>query len=326
MKKITLCLLAVVFVTAVKAQVTPKGAQYQIFTKGTGPKIKLDDIVTFNVIEKTDKDSLLISTYKTGQPVQVKVQPSQNVADLMEVFPLLGLQDSAVVHVPTDSIFKGHEESRPAFLPLHSNLNFTLKIEKIQSLNEAIAERNAALTKLQQAEATNTDQYIAANKLVLKTTPSGLKYQILSLPEKGSGRKPLPGDTVMVNYVGRTLTGKVFDASVEFVAKEAGLQQPGRNYEPIRVVIGAGQVIPGWDEGLQLLPEGAAAKLVIPSKLAYGSQGAGQDIAPFSTLVFDINLLRIYPTKHAAVAKTATTAKKTTTAKSTTAKKKVTHK
>lgn len=308
MKYIT-CLLALAITVGAKAQTlqrTQKGALYQIFTHNTGEKIKLNDIITFQFIQKTDKDSVLFSTYTAGHPVQAQVAESQNAGDLMEVFPLLAVKDSAFVKVPTDSIFKGHEEQRPHFLPKGSYLNFTLKIERVQSLNEAIAERNAAIEKNKAEELANANKYTASHKLVLKTTPSGLKYAIIKPSLK---RKPLKGDTVLVNYIGHTTDGKLFDTSIESVAKEGGLNQPGRPYEPIQVVLGAGQVIPGWDEGLLLLNEGSKAVFVIPSSLAYGQQGQG-DIPPFSTLVFDIELVKVKPSKHAPAAAPKPAAKK----------------
>ena len=277
-------------------QRTPKGALYQVFTHNTGEKIKLNDIVTFQFIQKTDKDSVLFSTYAAGHPVQAQVTEPQNVGDLMEVFPLLAVKDSAFVKVPTDSIFKGHEDQRPAFLPKGAYLSFTLKIERVQSLNDAIAERNATIEKMKVAELADANKYIAGHKLVLKTTPSGLKYVITKPSLK---RKPLKGDTVLVNYVGRTTDGKLFDTSIESVAKEAGLDQPGRPYEPIQVVLGAGGIIKGWDEGLLLLNEGSKATFVVPSALAYDGQGQG-DIAPYSTLIFDVELVKVKPIKHAA--------------------------
>jgi len=314
--------------TAASAQVTtitPKGAQFQILTHNPGPKIQLDNIVTFQVVEKTEKDSVLFSTYNAGHPVQIKVQPSANVADLMDIFPLLAAQDSAIVRVPVDSVFKGHETERPAFLAAKSNIVFFIKIVKVQSLTEALAERNAAIAKMQQDELISANKYIADNKLVVKATPTGLRY-VVTQPAP-TGRKPLVGDTLLVNYTGRTLNGKVFDSSVQSVAQAAGLQQPDRKYEPIKVVVGQGQVIPGWDEGLLLLTQGSKAVFVIPSTLAYGAQGAGQDIAPYSTLVFDVEVVKVKPAPHKAPAAkpavaTKATAKKSTVKKTTTTTKK----
>lgn len=304
------------FTVKVKAQETwhktANGVQYHIFTKGTGPKIKPSDIVTFNVVEKTERDSVLFNTYTAGQPLQVQVQPAKNVADPLEIFPMLGAKDSAIVRLPTDSVFKGNEDKRPPYLPAHSSVVFTFKIEKVQSLNEAIAERNAAIEKLKASETAEANKYITANNLVVKTTPSGLKYAFTKFVPQG--RKPVAGDTLVVNYTGRTLNGHVFDSSVESVAKEAGLQQPGRTYEPFRFVVGSGQVIPGWDEGLLLMTEGSKATFIIPSKLAYGEQGGGNDIPPYSTLVFDIELVKVHRAPHKAApapAKSSAVRKKT---------------
>jgi FKBP-type peptidyl-prolyl cis-trans isomerase FkpA len=302
MMKYILAILTLTIAVTANAQTglqhTPQGATYQIFTHSTGEKIKQNDVITFQFIQKTDKDSVLFSTYAAGHPVQAQIQPSKNVGDLMDVFPLLALNDSALVKVPTDSIFKGHEDQRPAFFPKGSNLNFTLKIERIQSLNDAIAERNAAIEKVKSAEVTSANKYIADHKLVVKTTATGLKYVVTKPSLK---HKPLKGDTLLVNYTGRTLDDKVFDSSIESVAKGAGLQQSGRTYEPIQVIVGTGGVIPGWDEGLLLLNEGSKATFVIPSGLAYGAEAQGDDIKPYSTLVFDVELVKIRPIKHAAV-------------------------
>ncbi|MGN6638120.1 MAG: FKBP-type peptidyl-prolyl cis-trans isomerase [Mucilaginibacter sp.] len=316
-------LLIVFFFAAVAIEVraqndfthTPKGALVKKFTNNPGDKIKINDVVTFDVVQKTEKDSVLFSSYQMGHPVKIQIQASQNAGDLMDVLPLLTTKDSAYVKIPTDSVFIGHEQERPPFLPKGSNLVYVIKIERIQSLNDAIAERDSAMASMKTAEKTSLNKYIADNKLVVKTTPSGLKYVITHASVKP---KPLQGDTVYVNYTGRTLDGKVFDSSIQSVAQEAGLQQPGRTYEPLKFAVGSGSVIKGWDEGFLLLNEGAKAKLLIPSDLAYGSEGAGQDIPPFSSLIFDVELVKVKRIKHAATParKTTTVRKKTTTAKS----------
>ena len=304
MKKYILYLAISALAVSASAQGTfqrsSKGTEYQNFTNNPGPKIKLSDIVTFNATQKTGKDSVLFSTYKAGAPLQAQIQES---GDLMDIFPLLALKDSVLVRVQTDSIFKNNEQQRPAFLPKGSYMYFTLKVERIQSLEEAIAERKSLVDKYSAEEAANADKYIAEHKLILKTTPTGLKYRVTK--PSVSLRKPLKGDTVMVNYTGRTLDGKVFDSSVEAEAKAGGLNQPGRHYEPIKFVVGQSEVIPGWDEGLLLLTEGSKAEFIIPSKLAYGEKGAGEDIKPFSTLLFNVELVKVKPAKHALAKPTA---------------------
>jgi FKBP-type peptidyl-prolyl cis-trans isomerase len=268
---------------------TTKGASVKIITKNPGEKIQMNQVVTFDVVQKTEKDSVLFSSYALGHPIKIQVQPSQNVGDLMDVLLLLTAKDSAFVKIPADSVFKGHEDQRPPFMPKGSSLLFTLKIDNVQSLEDAMAE-------VKNAETAAAIKYIADNKLNVTTTASGLKYIITQPSTKP---KPQTGDTVMVNYVGRTLDGKVFDSSIKAEAEKGGLNQPGRNYEPLPVVVNTGTVVKGWDEGLLLMNEGSKAEFIVPSNLGYGSEGSG-DIPPYSTMVFELELVKIKPVKHVA--------------------------
>ncbi|MCB0580301.1 MAG: FKBP-type peptidyl-prolyl cis-trans isomerase [Phaeodactylibacter sp.] len=105
--------------------------------------------------------------------------------------------------------------------------------------------------------------------------PSGLQYEVL---QSGEGKKPGATDKVTVHYHGTLIDGTVFDSSVE-------RGQPA--------TFGVNQVISGWTEALQLMPEGSKWKLYIPSDLAYGPRGAGPKIGPYSTLVFEVELLKV---------------------------------
>ncbi|MEO8934791.1 MAG: peptidylprolyl isomerase [Xanthomarina sp.] len=108
-------------------------------------------------------------------------------------------------------------------------------------------------------------------------TASGLRYQIL---QKGTGKKAEKGKTVSVHYKGQLADGTVFDSSY-------------KRKEPLEFQIGVGQVISGWDEGIQLLHVGDKARLVIPSDLGYGSRGAGAAVPPNATLIFDVELMDV---------------------------------
>lgn len=304
MKKYIIYLVAAAFAVSANAQGTfqrtTKGTEYQLLTHNTGDRIKLSDIVTFNAVQKTGKDSILFSSYLKGAPLQAQIQPN---GDLMDIFPLLTVKDSVLIRIPTDSLFKNNEAQRPPFLPKGSNMYFTLKIERVQSLEEAMAERKALIDKYATEEAAGTDKYIAGHQLIFKTTPTGLKYKITVPTIK---RKPIKGDTVWVNYTGRTLDGKVFDSSVEAEAKKGGLDQPGRHYEPIKFSLGEDPIIEGWVEGLLMMNEGSKAQFIIPSKLAYGERGQGEEIKPFSTLFFDVELVKIKSPKRVLPKTTAT--------------------
>ena len=108
------------------------------------------------------------------------------------------------------------------------------------------------------------------------TQPSGLQYEVVK--EGNIGKYAKATDRVKCHYEGTLIDGTLFDSSI-------------KRGEP--AVFGVNQVIPGWVEALQLMPEGAKWKLYIPSDLAYGAQGAGEMIPPHSTLIFEVELLQI---------------------------------
>ena len=143
-------------------------------------------------------------------------------------------------------------------------------VEEFRAFNGAKDEREAA-SKKQKAE------LLGQLTQGFEKTSSGLSYKI---EQKGTGAKAEKGNTVSVHYKGMLSDGSVFDSSYK------------RN-EPIDFALGKGQVIEGWDEGIQLLRVGDQARLVIPSNLAYGESGAGGVIPPNATLIFDVELVAV---------------------------------
>lgn len=149
-----------------------------------------------------------------------------------------------------------------------------------------------AIKKAAEAEAASKKQFadfIANNHPNAKQTASGLYYDIQT---KGSGAPAQAGKLVSVNYTGKFMDGKVFDTSYEEVAKANNQYNEKRPYQPIEFPVGQRRVIPGWDEGLQLLHVGDKASFIIPAHLAYGNRGAGP-IPPNTPLVFDVELMDV---------------------------------
>ena len=139
--------------------------------------------------------------------------------------------------------------------------------EFFSNLQDEIAETNKQAGK----------EFLAENakRSGVVVLPSGLQYEVLA---EGKGRKPKVTDKVQCHYHGTLIDGQVFDSSIQ---------------RGTPAVFGVNQVIPGWVEALQLMPEGDKWKLYIPSDLAYGAQGAGEMIPPHSTLVFEVELQKI---------------------------------
>jgi FKBP-type peptidyl-prolyl cis-trans isomerase len=142
---------------------------------------------------------------------------------------------------------------------------------QVQGAQEAKAHTEGAAARKQ------GEDFLAANKSKpgVQTLPDGLQYKVVT---EGSGPKPTANDTVTVNYRGTLINGKEFDSSY-------------KRGQPISFPVGG--VIKGWTEALQLMPVGSKWQLFIPSDLAYGDRGAGGDIGPGETLIFDVELISI---------------------------------
>ncbi len=150
---------------------------------------------------------------------------------------------------------------------------------------EYINEREAQkIARQQELDKVNYKDYIEENEEFLAknkeragvtVTPSGLQYEVIKM---GTGAKPTSENTVRVHYSGTLIDGTEFDSSIK------------RN-DPAEFPLSG--VIPGWTEGLQLMPVGSKFKLYLPQELAYGANGAGPSVKPYSTLIFEVELLEI---------------------------------
>ncbi len=148
----------------------------------------------------------------------------------------------------------------------------------VNGRDQARRQNEAELNKdLYKANIAQGDSFLQKNKERpgVTVTPSGLQYEVIKM---GTGPKPTEANTVKVNYVGTLINGTKFDSSYD------------RN-EPAEFAVAG--VIKGWSEALQLMPVGSKFKFYSPEKLAYGGNGAGETIKPYSTLLFEVDLLAI---------------------------------
>ncbi len=272
------------------------GMQYKIISGNGGPTIKPGDFFTINFIIKTDADSVLASSYENGREVPQLMQKSQTKGDVFAGLAMLSEGDSAIIKTNIDSTSKG----RPRQPGLKGKyMVYVIKVEKVIPKGNLSPEAFAAKYKdylksradiAKKQEPAKIKKYIDDNKLKLTQTPSGLQYVITT---QGTGIKPVAGDTVQVNYIGKFTSGKVFDTSIKSEAQKAKLQiNPMNPYKPIKFPVGVAGMIPGWNEAFLLFNKGTKATMILPSNLAYGEQG-NQIIGPFTPLVFDVELVDV---------------------------------
>jgi FKBP-type peptidyl-prolyl cis-trans isomerase len=169
-----------------------------------------------------------------------------------------------------DAIAQGDEIKTLEIVRVGADAEAFNAIEAFRTFEGA---REKKLAEAKQAKKTELDKLAVG----FEETPSGLRYQII---QKGTGKKAEKGKTVSVHYKGQLPDGTVFDSSY-------------KRKQPLEFPVGVGQVIAGWDEGIQLLNVGDKARLVIPSDLGYGSRGAGGVIPPDATLIFDVELMDV---------------------------------
>jgi FKBP-type peptidyl-prolyl cis-trans isomerase FkpA len=273
------------------------GLLYNIVSTKGGAVIQPGDFISLNLVAKTDGDSVLFSTYESGREIQMAAQKPQSKGDIFTGLEKLAEGDSAVIKIPADSMFKKGQQKPPGFKGKY--LVYNIKIEKViakGNLSEAVF--NGRVTDyiktqglvLKKAEPAKIQFYITHQHLNVTKTADSLNYVIT---QQGTGPKPEVGDTVVVNYTGRLLSGKVFDTSIKDTAvKEKMPVDPMRQYKPIHIPVGQKRVIAGWDEGLLLLNKGSKATLVVPSSLAYGERGVSI-ISPFTPIAFDVEIVDI---------------------------------
>jgi FKBP-type peptidyl-prolyl cis-trans isomerase FkpA len=209
-----------------------------------------------------------------AQPPAVdKVKVGQLVGGLMVGPSLVPIKDELELPVFTQAVRTALSGGQPLLADADAKAVLASFSQRMQGRMQAKAA--AAGTK----NSSEGAAFLAKNKTVkgVVTTPSGLQYMVL---RQGSGPRPKPTDGVRVNYRGSLLDGTVFDSSYE-------RPQPP---EPMRL----DQVIPGWTEGVALMPVGSKYRFWIPAPLAYGDKGTpGGPIGPNATLVFDVELLGI---------------------------------
>ncbi len=232
---------------------TSTGLRYAIVKNGKGTKLEPGMKVKVHYTGFFEDMSMFDSSLEREQPIEITLGRGMVIKGWEEGLSYLRVGDKARIWIPYQLAY-GEQGRGP--IPPESNLIFDVEVLDATPIKSA--------------------QPFSATQKDTLSTDSGLKYIIV---EGGRGVYPADGDIVIVHYSGYLTDGTMFDSSVE-------------RDQPFRFVIGQGQVIPGWDEGVALMRENAKYRFIIPAELAYGEKGAGP-IPPGATLIFDVELLEI---------------------------------
>ena len=256
----------------IKAMKTASGLYYTIATEGTGPNIKAGQMLSVNYTGKLMNGSKFDSNTDTAfhhpEPFSVQIGKGNVIKGWDEGMQLLKKGTKATLYIPSGLAYGPQDKG--AQIPANSILVFDVEILDAE---DAVSQPEKD-DKLLQA-------YFAKNNIKATKTASGLYYTIA---QKGIGENAKPGKKVTMNYTGKLMDGKAFDSNID----------PKFNHvSPFTFTLGQGNVIKGWDEGVQLLNIGTKATFYIPSALAYGPNGMGGAIPPNAVLLFDVELVAI---------------------------------
>lgn len=260
------------------------GLYYIETKKGTGKAPESGDVLKVNFTIKTIDGFTLYST--ENQPMDIEYGVPFDTKGFDEALNYLRKGTKASLIVPSNLAFDS--TGRQGIVPPYTTLLYDVELVDVKSKAQVEKEREAErlraeaeASKARKEEANKIANYLRTNNITVAPKASGLYY---IEKEKGTGKPVEIGKKVKVHYTLYNLSGKMIQSS-----KDSG--------QPFEFTVGQGQVIKGWDEALTYMREGAKAKIILPSEIAYGATERGPDIPAYSTLVFDIEVLEVLDNK-----------------------------
>ncbi|MCF6241978.1 MAG: FKBP-type peptidyl-prolyl cis-trans isomerase [Bacteroidales bacterium] len=255
------------------------GLKYQYLKENAkGKKAKTGDYVKIKMAYANSSDSVLFNTKELGGSIKMQIHKPAHKASFNEALLMLKTGERALFKIRADSFYlRTRKEKIPAFIKNNEYLTFDIELLKILSKKEILKEQKLLEEQRKKDEENLLNYYLNENNIKQEPSISGLYY---IETKAGTGKKAMPGNVLTVHYTGKFLSGEIFDSSYK------------RN-QPFRFQLGAGNVIPGWEEGFSKMCEGGKATFIIPSYLAYGKKGYGKIIPPYTTLIFEVALLKV---------------------------------
>jgi FKBP-type peptidyl-prolyl cis-trans isomerase FkpA len=268
---------------------TPTGIDYKIIVDAPGDAHpKVGDFVEVTISTKIN-DSVLFDTHtmNNGQPVQFQVQQPGFKGDLVEGLMMMTPGDSAIFKLSVDTLLKsGQPEASWMKKGQNQKLIYNIKLVSVKTADQIQKDAQDKMAAQKDIDEKILLEYFAKKNIKATKTASGLYYKI---DKQGTGIVAKAGDTVVVNYTGKTMDGKAFDSNVDSTFMHV---------EPFKFTVGMRQVIAGWDEGFQIFKKGSKGTLYIPSYLAYGDRSPDPNRIPNNgILLFDVELKDVKPAK-----------------------------
>jgi FKBP-type peptidyl-prolyl cis-trans isomerase len=265
----------------ITTQPLESGLYYIEEKKGSGPLPKIGDVLKVHFTVSMIDGFPLFSTYDR-EPMDIEFGQQFDTEGFDEALAYLQKGTKAKLIVPSHLAFDSI--GRNQMIPPYTTMLYNVELVGIRSKAEVDRELEAArkvedqkAQKSRLEEQSSINNFLKKNNITIDPRPSGMYYLET---EKGTGKPAIAGKTVKVHYTLYNIEGKLLQSSKEM-------------NQPFSFVVGQGQVIQGWDEGLLLMNEGGKARFILPSSLAYGGTARGEDIPAFSPLVFDVELLEV---------------------------------
>lgn len=256
------------------------GLRYKVTEQSESTeKIQTGDILEMELKYWNMKDSLLFDSRELSSSFKMQVKEVSHSGGCFEDALLLTKPGQKIRFLlPADSFYTMTlGKNLPEGVLKDEELIFELKIIRKIDSDEINREREKFLNEMKDLEENLIKNYLAENQIETDPLPSGLYFII---KRQGKGKFPESGNILTVHYVGKFADGRVFDSSY-------------RRNEPFSFSLGRHEVIDAWEEAGAKMKAGSKVLLVVPSSLAYGNEGYGELIPPFTPLIFEIELLEI---------------------------------
>jgi FKBP-type peptidyl-prolyl cis-trans isomerase len=259
---------------------TKTGVYYKIYTDSNDDTtlVRIGSIVTLS-LKYGLKDSALFDSKSVERPIVLPVSKSQYEGDFYDCLLLLKQGDSATFVLKAGPLFTKTfgQPSVPEFLTDESDIYFDVKVQKSQTQEEIDKETEIRNMQLEQEEMTGLQEYVTKNNITVQPSNTGIYYLET---KKGTGKSAVKDGYVTAHYTVYLLGGEKLFSTVE-------------RGEPVDFKFGSQFENKGFQEVISMMREGGKANAIVPSAMAFGAQGAGSVVPPFSTLYYDIELIKI---------------------------------